>query len=118
MSLKIKQLGFLLLTLTLNIPYVFAQNGAVVSMGAGYTNNVYYSLQDGFVAEVANTSWDVAFTTDLFDASIQINASAGIEVFIASNDLADWSSVDTAGIFNSALYNSTSDWALGAFNHD
>jgi hypothetical protein len=116
MSLKIKQLGFLLLTLTLNIPYVFAQNGAVVSMGAGYTNNVYYSLQDGFVAEVANTSWDVAFTTDLFDASIQINASAGIEVFIASNDLADWSSVDTAGIFNSALYNSTSDWALGAFN--
>lgn len=116
MSLKIKHLGAIFLTTTLSFSYVSAQGGASISMGAGYSNDVFYSFSDGVVAAVPNNNWDVAFTTDLFDASVRVNAAAGIEVFLGSEDLASWSTLDTAGIFDSPLYNSDASWSVGAFN--
>ena len=116
MSTKIKQLVAVILINTLSLSYVSAQGGASISMGAGYANDVYYSLSDGVVATVPNNDWDVAFTTDLFDATVRVNAAAGIEVFLASADLTDWSTLDTTGIFDSPLYNSDASWTVGAFN--
>jgi hypothetical protein len=98
--------------------YISAQTPETISMGSGYANDIYYSAENGVVQTEANDNWDVAFTTDFFDASVIVNHAKGIEVFVASNSVSDWETIDTNGVFANPVYNSTESWSVGAFNQN
>ncbi len=93
---------------------LLAQKADVVITNGG-VEDVYYSFSNDEISRVSKTTWDIAFTTAGFDASILINENAGVELFLYSNDTADWSSVDTTGFNWNNVYNSTETWEEGAF---
>lgn len=90
----------------------------MISTGAGYSNSVFYSLENGEVANVSNEDWDVAFNTSLLGADIRINGGRNVELYAYPNgDTSDFMTVDTAGISSwTQLYNSSESWDEGAFN--
>ncbi len=86
-----------------------------VSLGQGYTEQSFYSLQDGEVANVSNIDWDIAFLTEGFNSSILVNDNTFTLVYLYSNEISDWATVDTTGITWEPLRNSEVDWKKGAF---
>ncbi len=86
-----------------------------VSLGQGYTEQSFYSLQDGEVASVSNIDWDIAFLTEGFNSSILINDNTYTSLYLYSNDVSDWANVDTTGLNWEPLRNSEIDWKKGAF---
>ena len=78
--------------------------------------DVYYSFENGNAGTASTTTWDIALTTAGFDASVLINETAGVELFVYGNDVSEWSSVDTNGFDWKSVYNSTETWEEGAFN--
>lgn len=95
---------------------VFAQKADSVITDGG-KNSVYYSFNNGVHKDISNTAWDLAFTTKGFNASILINEAGGAELFRYSNNVSDWTSVDTTGFAWNNLYNSLRTWTNGAFNN-
>jgi hypothetical protein len=91
-----------------------------VAMGAGYANEIYYSLSNGEVASVPRNQWDIAFRTPKMSSSIMINEGAGVMLFTYPNsDTTGWAAVDTAGITGwTPMYNSFDDWENGAFSRN
>ena len=104
--------------LTMTISYAAqAQQQVDLSMAPGYANELYYSLEEGLIkAEPAN-NWDLAFATSAFDASIMINEARGVAVFKASDDINDWNNLDTTGMAQNRLHNSSMSWSLGALTN-
>jgi len=51
-----------------------------VTMGPEYPTDVYYSMENGVVAEVPRTEWDIAFGVDAQSSAILINEAAGVEL--------------------------------------
>jgi hypothetical protein len=94
---------------------LFSQQPVSISMGAGYANDLYYSLPGGLIKSEPAQNWHLAFTVRPIDASIMINESAGVKAYLASNNANDWSTLDTTGMHAQELHNSPADWALGAF---
>ena len=91
-----------------------------ISMGSGYSNENYYSLSSGDEISVVRDNWDIAFASDGLGSSsstIRINGSIGTELYLFSNDTADWGSLDTTGFQWSQLINSETDWSTGAFQN-
>jgi hypothetical protein len=90
-----------------------------VSLGAGYSNEVFYRLSDGMVTSVPRNDWDIAFIVAAREAAILTNATSGVvlKVYPVSQGW-NWSDpVDTAGYYGwSPLYNSDTTWTEGAFN--
>jgi len=91
-----------------------------ISMGAGYADEVFYSLANGVVKTSARSSWDIAFSTDPMSSTILVNEGYGIELYTyPSGDLTAWDAVDTAGIADWPLmYNSDTSWFYGAFDRN
>jgi hypothetical protein len=89
-----------------------------ISVGAGYANQVWYSLQNDVQGSSAKNNWDIAFDVTPFGASVLANTITGTTVWLyAAGDTADWNSVDTSGLSTWPKYfNSDTSWALGAFN--
>lgn len=94
---------------------LMAQQTVNFSMGTNYTNDVYYSLPGGVIKTEPAQNWHLAFTVRPIDASIMINEAAGVKAYLASNNVADWPTLDTAGMLNNQLHNSSESWELGAF---
>lgn len=92
----------------------------VVSQGAGYANQVWYSMEDGEMASAPKTEWDIAFSIGTFSSSIHINAATGnIAKVYPNGTIADWESVDVSGFDGwPALNNSATSWELGAFDQN
>lgn len=90
----------------------------MISTGSGYTNAVFYSLEDGEIANVSNEDWDVAFNTSLFAVDIRINGGKGVELYTyPDGDTSDFATVDITNIASwSQNHNSTKSWDIGAFN--
>lgn len=90
-----------------------------ISLGTDYINDIFYSLENGEVKSVANTSWDIAFSTVLMNATVLINEGAGIKLYFhPETDTTMWNEIDTTGIYGwQELYNSDSTWLTGAFNY-
>jgi len=113
---------FILLTLMLSVTTISrAQVYDVVSIGAGYTNQTFYSLADGEVSSVSNTDWDLAFQISGFQASILVNGKNNVRLFRSGLDANAWGNItanDTVGVLNSAneLLNQDTSWWAGAFN--
>lgn len=93
-----------------------AQTTETVSVGASYANDVYYSFANGEVKSEPRNNWHIAFTSKIVDASILINEGLGVELYLASTNMNDWATLDTAGMTLTPLHNSPATWAEGAFN--
>ena len=96
----------------------FSQNSDSVIINPSYTNQSFYNLNDGEIANIDNTNWDLAFSSSGYGSAIRINAQAGVELFVYPNgDINDWNSVDITNINNwSSIINSDTTWTIGAFN--
>lgn len=97
---------------------VSSQTSDTVSLGNKYTNEVWYSLENGIQSDMAKDDWDVAFETSPQGASVLINDANKTELWVHPGDTSNWSSiVDTTGISTwTQIYNSDTSWYLGAFN--
>ncbi len=87
------------------------------SLGAGYSNEIYYKLNtQNETAFVAN-SWDIAFFRESdFDLGVRVNDGVGIEVYEVANTPAGYDSVDiTNQSAWTQLYNDDTNWNAGAF---
>lgn len=100
---------FLLLSVT-----IYAQTEDVVAT-AGGVNDVYYDFETQSKTAVARSTWDIGLTTDPQGASIIINENGGVEVYLYGADTSAWSTLDTAGMKWTKIYNSEITWASGAF---
>ncbi len=89
-----------------------------VTMGAGYNNDVYYSISTGTVKTVQRNNWDIAFTAHITNAAIWANTGSGIVLFhYPKADTSGWTLLDTAGLSTwKPLQNSLDNWQDGAFN--
>ena len=94
-----------------------------VSMGAGYANNIWYSLENDEqgTAQAAN-NWDLGFATTIspsnpLAASIIFNNKIGSVYAVPGTDGDDLATADTAGMASwTPLYNSELIWTEGALN--
>lgn len=89
-----------------------------VSIGAGYVNQVWYSLETGQKTSIAADEWDIAFPTNNRSVAVRINDGGGVHLWkYPDGDQTSWATLDTAGLSSwKECYNSESDWDLGAFN--
>jgi len=92
---------------------VFAERDSVITLD---TNDVFFNLEDGSETFADRHSWHLAFTLGNRDVSILTNEGFGVELFLASSNMADWASFDTSGMSWDNLYNSTEMWEEGALN--
>jgi len=91
-----------------------------LSVGAGYSQDIYYSLKNAIISTVDRTEWDIAFYTNPMSSSILTNDGNGIKLFVwPAGDKNNWETVDTVGMnLLTAMYNTYSDtsWQNGAFD--
>jgi len=95
-----------------------AQIADTVSTGAGYANDVYYSLENNEIISVDRANWDIAFATHRATGSgIITNEGNGTDLyFYPKGDTDDWASLDTSGIASwTKYYNHDTTWSIGAF---
>lgn len=87
-----------------------------VMLGAGYTNQVWYSLANDEQGSAAKNNWDLAFDVVNVMSSIHINSASGVMLWnYPKGDKTAWSSVDTNGLSTwSPRYNTDTSWAVGA----
>lgn len=104
----------LLLFISLNL---FSQNQSI-SLLPSYTNQSFYSLKNGEVANLNNTDWDLAFSTATMSSSIRINAGIGTELYsYPLGDTTDWNNFNSSNLSNwLPIYNSDTNWFVGAFD--
>jgi len=91
-----------------------------ISMGAGYANDIFYSMGNGVVKTSPRDAWDIAFSTYRMSSTILINEGLGIKLYTYPHgDKDSWDDVDTTGIESWApLYNSDTSWYFGAFDRN
>lgn len=90
-----------------------------ISMNSGYTNQSFYSMQNGEVLNIANDNWDIAFSTDAFSSTIRINDGKGAQLYTYHlGDTSDWDIINmsTPNILYNPMYNSDITWEIGAFD--
>jgi hypothetical protein len=88
-----------------------------LTLGAGYTNDIYYSFKNGVIAEVSRASWDIAFSVSTRSSSILINEGAGVKLKVYPNAWSWSGSIDTTGYHSwEFLNNADTTWEEGAFN--
>lgn len=89
-----------------------------VSMGAGYANDVFYSLDSGIVKIETRANWEIAFYTNRWSAGIQMNDGGGVKLFTYPlGDKNAWNNVDVSQIDEwTPMVNSDTVWEDGAFN--
>jgi hypothetical protein len=95
-----------------------AQIADTVSTGAGYANDVYYSLENNEIISVDRANWDIAFSVGGMGSTILTNEGSGTSLYFYPNgDTSAWSTIDTAGIATwTKYYNHDSLWSVGAFS--
>lgn len=94
-----------------------AQETVNISMGAGYTNEVYFKIADGTENSFEAANWDIAFLrNNPQNIGIRVNDGIGIQVFEAADNAAAFDAVDVANEANwIQLYNDDTNWENGAF---
>jgi len=108
----------LLIIILVSFMTMEAQITVNTSMGASYSNMAYYKLGTQTETTFPANSWDMAFLrVSTYNFDMRTNDHNGIEVFEASNNIADWS---TIAITNESswiqLRNSNTQWGDGALS--
>jgi hypothetical protein len=93
------------------------QTNVTLSMGASYSNEVYYKLSSGETNTYAAASWDIAFLRiSSMDIGIRVNDGRGIQVFEAADRASDFNNINVADEGSwTPLYNDDTNWDNGAF---
>ena len=115
-----KQVFTLLLLLTVSISSAQLLEDSVV-MGPSYTNDIFYSFDNGEVDSYSGASWTVAFYNKSQSGAIMLNGGHGVELWNASDDIAQFANIiDTVGISSwTQLYDTDTIWnAHSAFEGD
>ena len=88
----------------------------VVSIGATYTDQVWYSLQNDEQGTAPKNNWDLAFDVSTMGSTVLINSVTGTTLWkYPKNDTAGWASIDTNGLSTwHAHWNSDTSWTYGA----
>ncbi len=97
---------------------LFGQNNQI-SLNSGYTNQSFYSMQNGEVLNVSNQDWDIAFSTDNFSSSIRTNDGKGVELYTYHlGDISSWNNISSNDINNLSelMFNTDTSWGYGAFD--
>lgn len=119
-SLKIRKMNKLILLFITVLAFTFsikAQTTDTVSIGAGYANEVWYSLDSNEQAVATRADWDFGFQVPGVISSIIANTTIGELYTYPNGDTANWATLDTSGIDNwNPMHNSFTSWSLGAFN--
>lgn len=92
-----------------------------ISMGNNYTNQIFYSMQNGEIKNISNDNWDLAFTTDQYASTIRTNDGKGVELYTYHlGDTSDWQNINVSILNNlsSGMYNSEISWYDGAFENN
>lgn len=87
-----------------------------VFVGAGYPNQVWYSLKNDSVKTEPKNNWDLAFDLRGIMASILLNHTAKDSLYgYPKSDISGWASFDTTGWKTwTPRFNSDTSWQLGA----
>lgn len=88
-----------------------------VSIGTGYSNQIWYSMENGEQKISAQSNWDLGFDLKYPDGfAIAINSANGMTVWkYPKGDTSDWNSIDTTGIATwDPHWNSVKSWHFGA----
>jgi hypothetical protein len=97
-----------------------AQVTETVSMGVGYANENYYTLNNGNETSIARSDWDLGFASDGlggFSSTIRINGANQTKLYLFSNDINQWNTLDTNGFAWDQIVNSEDSWLIGAFQN-
>ena len=96
----------------------FAQN-TQLSLNTGYTNQSFYSMQNGEALNVSNDDWDIAFSTESFSSTIRTNDGKGVELYTYHlGDTSAWNDINNNSVNNltNNMFNSDTSWSFGAFD--
>lgn len=107
-----------ILALIISSVSLSAQIQDSVDMNAGFSMDVFYSLDNGTVQTVANSEWTVALSTGAQTASVYINDGKGVTFYETTVSLANFTNtLDTTGLSSSwtKIYNNYNDWEHSAF---
>lgn len=92
-----------------------AQTLDTLSIGAGYTQQMWYNFETNTKTKRTNMDWDLAFSTRISrDAAIQTNSFATLYKAVAPSSA--WSTVTIDTNTLAAQYGLDSTWSIGAFN--
>jgi hypothetical protein len=111
--------NLLLITLLIFNVNSFAQI-ATPSVGSVYTNQTYYTLNDGSTKSNPLTDWDIAFDVSAQGAGILINEGAALgtspsaELQLLYNGAVGFATADTTNM--TRIFNDELAWTSGAFN--
>jgi len=96
---------------------LYSQNQSI-SLQPSYTNQSFYSLENGEISNLNNSDWDLAFSTANMSSSIRINAGMGTELYsYPLGDTTDWNNFNSSNLSNwLPIYNSDTNWFIGAFD--
>ena len=95
---------------------IISQNHQI-SLSSGYTNQSFYSMQNGEVSNVLNDNWDISFSTDVFSSTIRINDGKGVQLYTYHlADTSGWTDTINYNTLLSAMHNSDTSWDIGAFD--
>ncbi|HET8838254.1 MAG TPA: T9SS type A sorting domain-containing protein [Flavobacteriaceae bacterium] len=100
--------------------FVKAQETTVnLSMQSNYSDEVFYDFSTNSSQSFPAQNWEIAFLrTGDFAMATRINDGAGIEVYQASDNPADWVTIDPSNLATwTQLYNSDTTWTVGAFDN-
>jgi hypothetical protein len=105
--------------LTLHTAAVAQQVSDMVSIGTGYPNQTWYSLENDEKGSIAINTWDIAFNLRDLEASVRINAATGVALWgYPKANKTGWATVDTNGLSTwPERYNSDSSWSWGAMGN-
>jgi hypothetical protein len=89
-----------------------------ISMGAGYSNQVWYKFETDKETKAPINTWDLGFMVKRLEASVWVNQAATI--FKAAAPASAWATmtVDTTALLASGVtqVNSDTSWSVGALN--
>ena len=109
----------LLFTMLLSVSFLKAQEISInTSMGANYSNHVFYKLDTETETSFDASSWDIAMLrTSAYAFALRVNGHINISVFEVSNTPSDWTAIDVSQEASwTQLYNSDTQWNEGAFD--
>jgi len=114
-----KTIYTILIALLLSNITIAQKSAKTATTGAGYANDIYWSLKNGEVKSSPRSQWDIAFVTNAMDINILTNGGNGVVLY--TYPLAKYSdgwatTLDITDIANwKPMYNSIEDWSEGAF---
>ena len=111
-----KKISFLATFITISVFNYSQVVSDSVTLGAGYSNQVFYQLSTGNKTIASSTNWDLQFFSSLFSASIRVNSGFDVELYqAASTDTTNFTSstLDTSSL--TILRDGYATWETDAF---